>query len=398
MALLLPGSKIEQYIIDQINAHGPVSFRWFMDKALYHPELGYYTAGKRQIGKRGDYFTNVCVGRIYGDLIGKQIEQMWHHLGAPSPFAVVEQGAHHGQFAHDLLTWLHSFSPDCYEAVRYWFIEPHPALAKQQQETCEAWPKKKLNWIEKLETLDAGSIQGVHFSNELIDAFPVHLVTWIGGQWMENFVDCRNGKFTYVYTPPSTPMLERQLTRLPTSLPDGYQTEVNTAALRWIADLSHALFRGYVLAVDYGFPRSEYYHPDRKTGTINCYASHQTFDNPFKKIGLADITAHVEWTSLAEAAEDHALQVCGFTDQHHFIVGLGREELLTLEREVVDMTSELQEYVRTFRMLMHPETMGTRFQALCLSKNMATNLPLHGFQFSTDPRRALELPPRPPDA
>lgn len=391
MTPILPGSRIEQYIQEQIGRHGPVSFRWFMDKVLYHPELGYYAQPNRSPGKRGDYFTNVCVGRIYGDLIGKQIEQMWHHLGTPPTFAIMEQGAHHGQFANDLLTWLHSFSPDCYEAARYWFIEPNAALAKAQKQTCEAWPVKKLNWLSCVDELDAGSIVGVHFSNELLDAFPVHLVTRLGGQWAENFVDCRNGKFSWVYTAPSTPILEKQLAKLPDWLPEGYQTEVNTAAQRWIEDLAQAFMRGFILIVDYGFPRSEYYHPDRTTGTLSCYANHNRFDNPFKKIGHADITAHVEWTSLAEAAELHQLDIAGFTDQHHFIVGLGKEELLTLEREVPELTPELQEYVRTFRMLMHPETMGTRFQALCLTKNMPNPIALDGFQFSSNPRQALEL-------
>lgn len=391
MPALLPGSKVEQYIVEQIATHGPVSFRWFMDKALYHPEFGYYISDRQHVGKRGDYFTNVCVGRIYGDLIGKQVEQMWKHLGSPASFAVVEQGAHFGQFAHDLLTWLHSFSPECYEAARYWFIEPSEDLAKKQQETCEAWPAKKLNWIERLENLDEGSIMGIYFSNELLDAFPVHMVTRIGGEWMENFVDCDNGKFKWVYQPPSTPLLEKRIKKLPDWLPDGYRTEVNTAALRWIEDIAHAFMRGYILTVDYGFPRSEYYHPDRTTGTLSCYASHTKFEDPFKRIGRADITAHVDWTSLAETAEENFLDILGFTDQHHFIVGLGREELLTLEREVPKMTPELQEYVRTFRMLMHPETMGTRFQALCLGKNVPTDQPLDGFQYSADPRHYLEL-------
>jgi len=395
MAVLLPGSKVEQYIIDQIGSHGPVSFRWFMDRALYHPEFGYYMGDSQPIGKQGDYFTNVCVGRIYGDLIGKQVEQMWQHLGKPSNFAIVEQGAHHGQFANDLLTWLHSFSPECFEASRYWFIEPNATLAKKQHETCEAWPAKKLHWLKSLETIDDGSILGVHFSNELLDAFPIHLVTRIGGQWMENFVDCQNGKFKFVYQPPSTPLLEKHLAKLPDWLPDGYRTEINIAAQRWVEDLAHVMFRGYILVVDYGFPRSEFYHPDRIEGTLACYSSHGQFTDPFKRIGRADITAHVEWTGLAEAAEAAGLDVCGFTDQHHFIVGLGREELLTLEREIKEMTPELQEYVRTFRMLMHPETMGTRFQALCLSKNAPVDQPLDGFQYSADPRHYLELGEKP---
>jgi len=360
-----------------------------MDKALYHPEHGYYASGNASLGKEGDYFTNVCVGRIYGDLIGKQIEQMWEHLGSPSVFAIVEQGAHHGRFANDLLSWMHHFSPSCYEALRYWIIEPSENLRKIQSQTLEAWPTKKLHWLPNLQEEDTGSIIGVHFSNELLDAMPVHLVTKIGGEWMENFVDCRNGNYRYVYMPPSTKQLENQLENLPADLPEGYKTEVNTAALRWTEDIARVFHRGYVLAVDYGFNRADYYHPDRVEGTLSCYAQQKRSADPFRRIGLCDMTAHVDWTSLSETAENAGLDLCGFADQHHFIVGLGQEDLLALERGLQEMTQEVQDYVRTFKMLMHPETMGTRFQAICFGKNIDPTLPLHGFGYAGDFRRAL---------
>lgn len=397
-----PGDPaLVDFLRGQIATHGPVTFKWFMQQVLYHPTLGYYGAGKARIGRRGDFYTSVSVGRIFGELMAKQFEEMWQRMNRPLSFAVVEEGAHNGQFAHDVLNWMKTYSPEFYGATKYWIVEPNPQLQQEQQATLSTWPRNKIRWCPSLADLEAGSLCGIHFSNELLDAFPVHLVTSTnGGPWDENFVDVRKDGFCLVYGPPSNSQLRAHLERLPRypALPglDGvqtYTTEVNLAAPRWIEDVSKVLTSGYVLLADYGYPRDVYYSPERSTGTLMTYQDHQRSSQPLEGVGERDITAHVDFTSLAERAEASGLRLTGYCDQHHFVVGVGKDELLKIERSIKDMTPELLHFIRSFKTLMHPSTMGMAFKFICFQKNVPANeKPLSGFSECKDGRVELGLP------
>src|SRR4051812_32546366 len=154
-------------------ADGPVSFAWFMEQALYHPEHGYYSSGRAKLGRRGDYFTNVSVGAVFGKLVAGQFAEIWRVLGSPTPFTVVEQGAHHGDFAGDVLRALKQTCPECYAQLRYVIIEPFTSL-RETQEQCLADFIDCVAWESSLDAIEP--FVGVHFSNELLDAMPVHLV------------------------------------------------------------------------------------------------------------------------------------------------------------------------------------------------------------------------------
>ena len=378
--------QLVEFIGSQIRSGGPVTFRWFMEQALYHPEHGYYASGVAAPGKEGDFFTSVSVGPVFGKLLGIQFREMWERMGRPGRFTIVEQGANNGDFARDVLGALQADAADFAGAVEYVIVEPFPVLRKRQQEKLTAFPQ--VEWRGGLEELEP--FQGVHFSNELADAMPVHLVRFAGGEWKERFVDWRDDGFEWMDGPVSSEKLRRHLEKLPANPGENYITEINLDALEWMEALSPRLSAGYVLIADYGYPRTVYYESGRNTGTLACYFKHQRGDDPLQNTGLADITAHVEFTSLAESAEAHGLRVAGFADQHHFMVGLGKEAFPDTG-EAPD--ADKQKLLRAFSTLMHPNLMGMHFKFLALEKNVPGNLttPLGSFQFSQEPQAMLGL-------
>ncbi len=354
-----------------------------MEQALYHPEHGYYTSGRAALGRAGDYFTSVSVGPLFGRLLALQFAEMWERLQRPTDFSIVEQGAHHGHFAHDVLTAARHEHTPFYSALRYQIVEPFPSLAKQQAHTLAEFPDK-LTWHSALHTLPP--FRGVHFSNELLDSFPVHLVHWTGQEWQERHVTTTADSFTFVDRPLSDPRLLERLRLIPPPLPAGYQAEINLAALDWLETLAPRLTTGFILIADYGWPRAEYYAPHRHTGTLRSYAQHRIIPSPLTHLGQADLTAHVEWTSLAEHAQTCGLELAGFTDQHHFLTGLlAGEAGENLVAEADANTS------RALQTLLHPQHLGLKFQFLCLTKGLAPSPALAGLRFARPAPPALGL-------
>ena len=365
-----------------IRGTGPVSFAWFMEQALYHPELGYYSSGRCAIGRKGDYFTNVSVGPLFGRILAAQFAEMWESLGRPDDFVIVEQGAHQGDFAWDVLEALRERSPDFFAALRYWIIEPFPILRERQEEKLRDF-SEKITWEKLLDDLEP--FCGVHFSNELLDAMRVRLIRRSeNADWEERRVAESDDGFDFVTAPITCAELRRNLEAIPRDLPEGYETEVNLAALDWMDELAPKLTRGYVLTVDYGHSRAEYYAPERSNGTLRCYSNHRILPSPLAEIGHADITAHVDWTSLAERAEANGLTVAGFTDQHHFATGIVTALMPDQFGDNADSKTR-----RALQTLLHPEFLGTTFQFLALTKNVAPGVRLSGFKFARDPRAAL---------
>ncbi|MGB8170568.1 MAG: SAM-dependent methyltransferase [Chthoniobacteraceae bacterium] len=365
----------------EIAQRGPIPFRDFMERALYHPDHGYYSSGRASIGRGGDFFTSVSVGALFGRLLARQFAEIWERLERPRPFAIVEQGAHRGEFAHDVLSGLREFAGECFAVVEHHLIEPSAALAAAQRERLTEFAPQTF-WHRNLDALPP--IVGVHFSNELLDAFPVHLVKRSGSEWVERFIEWRDGEFAFIDDAITSPELRPLLATLP-PLPDGYQTEINLAALGWLDALGAKLERGFVLAIDYGFSRDEYYRPERTEGTLSAYAAHHRERDPLARPGEIDLTAHVEFTSLAEHAIQGGFDLAGFTDQHHLIVGLSRLHFT----DGAPTTTAAQKELRALQTLMHPTLMGRSFKALCLGKGTGGVGSLAGFQFGGDARVAL---------
>ena len=394
---------LTDFIRQAIQQTGPVTFEWFMEQALYHPELGYYSSGRCGIGRGGDYFTNVSVGPLFGRLLAAQFAEMWESMGRPDDFVIVEQGAHHGDFARDVLGAVRERAPDFFSTLRYWIIEPFPILRERQGKALHDF-SEKLTWEESL--IDLEPFCGVHFSNELLDAMPVHLIDKVArasslnrvgssgknrrslydsdAEWQERFVVESGDEFSFVTASITDAELRLHLNTIPGHLSGPYETEVNLAALKWIESLAQKLIRGYVLAVDYGYSRGDYYAPERTSGTLQCYAHHRVIRSPLTDIGNVDITAHIDWTSVASWGEKHGLTVAGFTDQHHFVTGV----VTALMQEEFDAEADAGTR-RALQTLLHPEFLGKTFQFLALTRNIAPGFPLSGFRFARDSRAAL---------
>jgi SAM-dependent MidA family methyltransferase len=392
-------SALADHIRDTIRQRGPQSFTWFMEQALYHPRHGYYSSGRAEIGRRGDYFTNVSVGPLFGQLLAAQFAEMWERLDSSDwprqptieSFVVVEQGAHHGEFARDLLSAAGKDWPKFFEKLRYQIIEPFPILQARQSETLREF-EEKVSWAKSLSELDP--FVGVHFSNELVDSMPVRLIVSTGRSWREKVVGIQQDQFVFIDQAIVDQALKVQVAKLPERA-SGYETEVNLAALDWIDHLSAKLMGGYVIAMDYGFARDEFYAPFRTTGTLQVRAQHRCLASPFEQIGHADISAHVDWTSLADRAQEGGLPVHGFTDQHHFITGIVSELLRGEAEKTADAKNK-----RELQTLLHPEMLGRAFQVLALEKRdpgaTATTTQvvdsvarLAGFKFARDARTAI---------
>jgi len=391
-----------EIIRTEINRLGPIPFRRFMELALYEPSRGYYASGRAAIGRQGDYVTSVSVGPLFGKLLAGQFEALWRGLGRPASFTVVEQGANTGDFAHDVLAAAEAW-PEFARALNYRIVEPFAINEARQRERLAAWEGQgRTAWHRRPEELPR--FTGIHFSNELIDAMPVHAVTFRAGQWRERYVafepadhpgesaesgepgepNRTGGRFVWREGALSSPKLEAFTRFLPAR--EGYRTEVNLDAPAWIAAVAARLKCGCVMVADYGFSRHDYYLPERTEGTLTGYRAQRRVDDPLETPGEQDLTAHVDFTTLAEAGERAGLTLAGFTDQHHFMVALGRA---AFPDATAPLTPEEQRERRAFAALMHPGLMGRGFRFLALARGWTGPMP--GFEFGGDPRAALDL-------
>ena len=380
MPILEESAELIEIIRAQIERDGPIPFARFMELALYHPEHGYYASGRASIGRHGDFFTNISVGPLFGKLLAAQFAEIWEKLGRPSDFTIVEQGAHDGVFAADVVSALRQSPGECFAATSYIIVEPFLIWRERQQKHLREF-SGKISWLESVDRL--APFVGVHFSNELFDSLPVHLIV-SGGvaigatDWKEKFVTVAGNNFAF-----TTANFSRSDFRLDQLgfFPAGFETEASVAAPQLMGGIASKLSRGVILTIDYGFVRAEFYALDHSEGSLQVRAKQKKLSSPFKQIGLADISAHVEWTGLAEAAQSSGAKPIGFTDQHHFLTGI-------VSKFFPAAGFSLSEK-RALQTLLHPEMLGRNFQVLGLGKNFTEKLT--GFQFARDPATELGI-------
>jgi SAM-dependent MidA family methyltransferase len=368
-------TKLEEIIRAEIRAAGPMRFDRFMEMALYHPGSGYYakTGGPSPIGRSGDFFTSVSAGPLFGRLLARQFFQMWRLLGNPNPFWIIEQGAHDGQLACDILEWCRAQSsewPDFFDTIRYAIVQPSGAASIHQKCAPEAGLIAYMTWFENLGELAAEQPSGVFFSNELVDAFPVRAITYRSGQWLEQHVAIRAETLRWTDRPIEDAELMAAIDALPLPAIEGYTTEINLRARHWIREVGRALDRGYVLTIDYGYPASLYYAPFRSGGTLTAYVKHHSIDDVLAEPGMRDITAHIDFTALAQAGGQAGLATLGFLDQQRFLMGVAHDELSGAGGPLV----KIQENPGAWNTLTHPEHLGADFFALLQAKNAPANL------------------------
>lgn len=349
-----------------IETSGPLPFSDFMREALYAPALGYYTSGDRQVGRQGDFYTSVSVGKLFGRLLAGQFAEIWKQMGQPSPFHLVEQGAHHGQLAHDILSSLREKYPQTWEASRYVIIEPSDHLTVAQRKTlADPGFSEKTGWLASPEFASGQGWQGVYFSNELADSFPVHLVTFREGAWKEKAVAWNGSRsaFEWVSMPKLSKELEQEIRRWNLPEIEGYTTEICLEIGPWMESVRKMFSRAAWITIDYGWTAEEYFDPSRSEGTLLCYSKHHSSDTPLCRIGEQDITAHVNFSRLMETGASLGLQNLGLVDQHHAMVGMAAETLMK-EWSECELTPERMKDMRIFRSLSHPEIMGRSFRFL----------------------------------
>jgi SAM-dependent MidA family methyltransferase len=313
-----------------------ITFADFMNLALYAPGLGYYERSAKRIGPEGDFFTSSQLSPDFGEVLALQIAEMWDGLGQPQPFTVVEMGAGRGQLARDILAYWQSHRSDLLAVLDYQILETATAMKAEQQQVLANWPVRWVSWAE----LPDKGVQGCFFSNELIDALPVHQVVVEKGELREVYVTAREGKITEVVGSLSTPALRNYFQAAEIdilSYAEGYRTEVNLGAIDWLGQVSQKLQRGYLLSIDYGYSAQRYYNPMRSQGTLQCYYQHRYHNDPYIYIGEQDITAHVDFSTLQRVGESLGLEFLGLTKQGLFLMAWGwGDRLSRLTQEHTD--------------------------------------------------------------
>jgi len=349
---------------------GALGFDRFMELALYAPGLGYYSGAARKFGRAGDFVTAPEMSPLFSRCLAVQVEQVLAALGGGT---VLEFGAGSGVMAADLLAELER--RDCLPA-EYLILELSADLrARQSALLSERVPHlvERVRWLDRL---PEASFSGAVLANEVLDAFAVHRFRIASDGVRSQVVRCTNQgpEAHWVAAPESVDKAVRAITAQ-CQLPVGYESEINLRLAPWVRALAAVLERGAALLIDYGYPRREYYHPQRDGGTLLCHYRHRAHGDPLLYPGLQDITAHVDFTAVAEAAVDSGLTVAGFATQAHFLIGCGIESLVAESRA----TDEVEWFraIEAVKRLTLPSEMGERFKMMGLTRELDT--PLLGF-------------------
>ncbi len=368
--------RLVEQIRDKIDdAGGWIGFDRFMDMALYTPGLGYYSGGARKFGAAGDFVTAPELTPLFGQALATQAQQIMA-LSAPH---IIETGAGSGRLASDLLLELENRGhlPDSYA-----ILDLSGELRARQHATLAGSAPHLLDRITWLDRFPE-HFDGLVLANELLDAMPVHLPVWgnendpkhileRGVRWN---VHGDRGVFAWEDRPACGRLLEyveRIARETPLGLPTGYLSEANLSAMDWTAAWAHIIGRGALLLIDYGFPRHEYYHPQRDTGTLMCHYRHHAHADPFYLPGLQDITAHVDFTAIVESGYAAGLELFGYAAQSSFLINCGLTEVLS-RIPVNDLVRYLPQ-AQAVQKLLSPAEMGELFKVMALGKGIETEL------------------------
>ncbi len=358
--------SLAEFIRHDIAAHdGWISFERFMELALYSPGLGYYTAGAHKFGLAGDFITAPELSSLFGRTLSRQVAEI---MKRSTPH-ILELGAGSGKLAVDMLEHLEQLG--CLPN-KYSILEVSADLRERQKGLIRERLPSLMNRIQWLDALPE-SLNGVIVANEVLDALPAHLVHWHDSGINERGVSLKENNFVWREQPISNAALLQAAQNI--KVPNDYVSEICLAARGLVHSLAQRLEQGALLFIDYGFGAREFYHPQRSSGTLMCHYRHFAHSDPFLFPGLQDITAHVNFTDIAESGIDAGLDLAGYTSQAHFLINCGITDLLKDTspdelREYLPLSSQLQK-------LTSPAEMGELFKVIALGKNITT--PLCGF-------------------
>jgi len=371
--------RVSGHIHDFIAQQGGViGFDAYMRLALYAPGLGYYSAGATKLGGAGDFVTAPEVSSLFSRCLARQVAEVLEVTGGD----VLELGAGLGTMAADVMLELAALErlPE-----RYFILEVSADLAARQRERIQQLPPELAQRVEWLERWPERPMSGVVLANEVLDAMPVSRFRLQGGAGAQRVtalgVASSGDGFAWreIDAPPELEHAVRGILEvLPAPLPDGYVSEIRLAFQPWVASLGALLEHGVALLVDYGLPRAQLYHPERSSGTLRCHFRHRAHDDPFVNVGLQDITAWVDFTRVADAADSAGLETLGFTTQAAFLIGAGMEPLLTTEMQRGGQDPRRQaQLAGEARRLLLPGEMGEIFKVIALGRGF--HEPLAGF-------------------
>lgn len=360
------GERLRALICDEITGSGSIPFSRFMELALYAPGLGYYAAGKQKFGASGDFITAPESFPVFGRCLARTAAEVLEQLDGGR---ILEAGAGSGKLAATILTESSARGalPDTYD-----ILELSTDLRERQAATIKQAAPEHIGRVRWLDGLPGPGFHGLVLANELLDAMPVERfkvgidgVKQLGVTW-------RDGHFAWVERPAPAAVADR-VTPLGPAL--NYVSEIGFAAEAWVRSIGECIASGVLLLIDYGFPRAEFYHPDRASGTLMCHYRHRAHPDPLILPGLQDITSHVDFTAIAQAGAEVGLNLLGFTSQAAFLVGSGLEELMRMS-DPNDVRTHLA-LTEQVKKLTLPHEMGELFKVIALRRGK--DIQLSGF-------------------
>ena len=378
---LCHSERLLRLVLNEIECSGgALPFDRYMDLVLYAPGLGYYAAGSQKFGEHGDFITAPEVSPLFAQCLAQQVAQILDELPAGD---VLEFGAGSGLLAADLLLELASLGK---LPRRYRILEVSPDLRQRQAATIQTKAPALLGQLEWLERLPNQPFRGVALANEVIDAFPVQRFKIESDKVLEQFVTVQDSDLKMVWGRVKSPGLETHLISLMQQrgpFSDGYESEINPRIRPWLKSIGEFFQAGLLLLIDYGYSQTEYYHLQRRTGTLMCHYRHRAHDNPLILPGLQDITTHVDFTHVAESALDAGFSTLGYTSQASFLFGCGLDRLIA-ESDPNHLTDHLV-LMQGVKRLTLPSEMGEKFKVIGLGKAFIE--PLVGFSVSNQLER-----------
>jgi len=366
--------RLAGLIRDEIERQGNrITFARYMELALYSPGLGYYSAGLNKFGAAGDFVTAPEISPLFARCVARQCRQVLQALGDGD---ILEFGAGSGAMAADLLAELEVLNS---LPQHYFILEISAELRERQRATLIQRIPHLSGRVIWLDEFPKQKLRGFVFANEVLDAMPVHRFQLDAEGISELYVVCKDDKFAWQAGPVSDPALAERIAEICAASPDlepGYISEINLAAPAWVQTVAAAIESGMLLLIDYGYPRHELYHPERACGTLLCHYRHHAHDDPFLYPGLQDITAHVDFTALAEAGHKAGLDVSGYTTQANFLIACGLTELASQAHPAE--TRPRMQLADEIKRLTLPGEMGEVFKVLALTRGIT--YPLLGFR------------------
>src|SRR5215813_11181111 len=383
-------SAVDQEIRSLIHKHGRITFAQFMQACLYSPHGGFYSSRGHRISTH--FGTSPTSHPVFGALIARQLEQMWHLLGDPPVFHVLEVGSGDGALAQAIVQACWRMAPRLAQVLYYvaadheprWLPSPDHSFAWDHGTGDGMSPSRRdaLLGVQRVKTAGLRAFRnvvGCILCNELIDNFPVHRFAIQGGKVKEVFVTSAGGHLTEVLDEPSSPRIAERLTGLGLSLPEGYRGEVNLAMEDWTGQLAQALDRGFILTIDYGHLATDLYSPQNNQGTLVCYHRHVVNSDPYQHIGHQDITCQVDFTSLMQLGDRHGLATVGYTLQSQFLMNLGFSSCLDA-LQTQGLSAARTALSRMAMMtLVDPDEYGD-FKVLAQAKGTRLGIDLLGFE------------------